>query len=443
MKKNHVNWGRSSPLERILSAFLIRVKDAASYLIIPPKPHRCNGDEQRYPSKIGNYSKGLPHNELGEVELFAYQAFLTALNTGKPSDFEQIPLGGAVKLTDPQSAYAYELAGPDSHQITLEAPPSFSSAREASEMAELYWRALARDVPFAEYDTNPITQEAAADLSTYSDFGGPKVNGRVTTDTLFRGDKSGDVLGPFLSQFMWKDVPYGADTVVQQYRTTVPKDDHLTDYKEWLKIQNGMLPSTSNVFDTAKRYIRDGRGLSEYVHEDFPYMAVLNACLILLSYGPDALDQNNPYLQSLTQTGFSTFGAPHILDFTARAARAALEAAWFQKFLVHRRLRPEEFGGRVHNTKIGAAQYPIHEDLLSSRVLTEIDKQYGSFLLPVAYAEGCATHPAFPGGHASFASAGVTMLKAFFNESFVIPNPVQASADGLSLIPRGSLLNNW
>ena len=27
------------------------------------------------------------------------------------------------------------------------------------------------------------------------------------------------------------------------------------------------------------------------------------------------------------------------------------------------------------------------------------------------------------------------MLKAFFNESFVIPNPVQASADGLSLLP--------
>jgi len=27
------------------------------------------------------------------------------------------------------------------------------------------------------------------------------------------------------------------------------------------------------------------------------------------------------------------------------------------------------------------------------------------------------------------------MLKAFFNESFVIPNPVQASTDGLSLLP--------
>lgn len=29
----------------------------------------------------------------------------------------------------------------------------------------------------------------------------------------------------------------------------------------------------------------------------------------------------------------------------------------------------------------------------------------------------------------------VTMLKAFFNESFVIPDPVVASSDGLSLVP--------
>jgi hypothetical protein len=331
---------------------------------IPPSPHPCNGDEQRYSTKIGNYSKGLPHNQLGEVDLNAYQAFIHALETGKPTNFEKIPLGGVVKLTDPQAAYAYELAGPDSHQLTLEVPPAFSSAREASEMAEQYWRALVRDVPFIEYDTNPLTQEAAADLSTYSDFGGPKVNGMVTTGTLFRGETPGDLIGPFLSRFMWKDVPYGADTVVQQYRTTIPNDDHLVDYQEWLNIQNGMLPSSPNMFDITKRYISDDRGLGEYIHEDFPYLATLNACLILLSYGPDALDQNNPYLHSLTQTGFSTFGAPHILDFTARAARAALEAAWFQKFLVHRRLRPEEFGGRVHNTKIGAAHYPIHEECI-------------------------------------------------------------------------------
>ena len=44
-------------------------------------------------------------------------------------------------------------------------------------------------------------------------------------------------------------------------------------------------------------------------------------------------------------------------------------------------------------------------------------------------------HPSYPAAHTVTAAAGVTMLKAFFNESFVIPNPVVASDDGLSLVP--------
>ncbi|MGH9878661.1 MAG: phosphoesterase, partial [Nitrososphaerales archaeon] len=34
-----------------------------------------------------------------------------------------------------------------------------------------------------------------------------------------------------------------------------------------------------------------------------------------------------------------------------------------------------------------------------------------------------------------FAGAGATVLKAFFDESFVMPDPVEVSPDGLSLVP--------
>lgn len=65
----------------------------------------------------------------------------------------------------------------------------------------------------------------------------------------------------------------------------------------------------------------------------------------------------------------------------------------------------------------------------------------GSYLLPLAYPEGCPTHPSYPAGHAAIAEACVTVLKAFFNESFVLPQPVVASADGLSLLPyKGTAL---
>jgi hypothetical protein len=68
------------------------------------------------------------------------------------------------------------------------------------------------------------------------------------------------------------------------------------------------------------------------------------------------LNEANPYVGPSTQAGFITFGAPHVLDLVARVANQALKAAWCQKWVVHRRLRPEEFGGRIHQHLTGAAQ---------------------------------------------------------------------------------------
>jgi hypothetical protein len=53
----------------------------------------------------------------------------------------------------------------------------------------------------------------------------------------------------------------------------------------------------------------------------------------------------------------------------------------------------------------------------------------------MAYPEGCPTHPAYGAGHATVAGACTTILKALFDESFVIPAPVVAAPDGRSLDP--------
>ena len=159
------------------------------------------------------------------------------------------------------------------------------------------------------------------------------------------------------------------------------------------------------------------------------------AALILLGYGNAALDDTNPYTGTSNQSGCITFGGPHVLDLIARVANHALKAVWYHKWVVHRRLRPEEFGGRIHHHMIGAARYPIHSKLLDSLALALVFGEHGTYLCPQAYPEGCPTHPAFPSGHAAIIGAGVTVLKAFFNEAFVIPNPVVPSDDGLSLQP--------
>jgi hypothetical protein len=143
----------------------------------------------------------------------------------------------------------------------------------------------------------------------------------------------------------------------------------------------------------------------------------------------------NPYKTTKVEAGFATFGAPHICCLLGTACEAALLAAWFQKWLVHRRTRPEEFGGRVQQVKVGGRSYPIHSDLINSAALKAVFAANGSYLLPQAYPEGCPLHPSYPSGHATVAGACSILLKAFFDESQVLTNCMTANADGTSLRP--------
>jgi len=120
---------------------------------------------------------------------------------------------------------------------------------------------------------------------------------------------------------------------------------------------------------------------------------------------------------------------------TAEIATSALKAVWYQKWFVHRRLRPEAFGGAVHNQLTNRLKTPVHADVLNSAVVAQVFSKYGVYLLPQAYPEGSPLHPSYGAGHATVAGACVTMLKALFDESFVIPNPVAPGADGRSLVP--------
>ena len=425
--------GPLSARKRAKKAFTLRVDVAQREKDLPLPFHPTNGDEERYPNKIASFSKGLPHNNLGEVDLNAYASLIRAVTTGNPADFEAIIIGGPRKLINPQAALAWELEGPDSHHLATPAPPAFSSAHSAGEMVELYWHALTRDVPFSEYDTNPLTNQAAADLSRMSDFRGPKAGGQVTPATLFRADMPGVLTGPYVSQFLLRDVAFGAYTSPQLMRTAAPGIDYMTVYDIWLAIQNSAAPGQQQL-DPTLRYIRAGRDLARWVQVDVLFQAYFTATLILLGLRAP-FDAGNPYNSSRNQQGVGTLGNLHIQSLVPAVATRAFKAIWFQKWSVHRRLRPEMFGGRIHNHRIGAATYPIHPDILNSPALDAVFGGNGTYLLPQAFVEGSPTHPSYAAGHAGIAGACVTILKAFFDESFVIPNPVVASADGLTLIP--------
>lgn len=389
--------------------------------------HPVNDDENLYSNKIANFSKTLPHNSLGEVDINAYGALFTAIKTERSQAFENIPLGGTVKLANPQAAFSFQLDGADNFAHSMPPPPPFASENTAAEIAEVYWHAVARDISYADYSTSPVIAEAVQDLNRFARFNG------VTTETIFRGETTGDRIGPYVSQFLYEDIPLGPSRAPQAYTVPIAGQKFMTTFSEWLSIQNGAEPSESLLFDPTLRYIRNGQDLGSYVHTDYSFQAYLNAALILLNYGSDALNITNPYNTSSTQSGFVQFGTPHIVDMVSRAGLSALKAAWWQKWYMHRRLRPEVFAGRVHNVKTGNASYPINEKILNSPVLDRVFNENGSYLLPLAFAEGSPTHPAYPAGHATIAGACVTILKAFFEPDFVMPNPVIPSADGTTL----------
>src|SRR5260370_17983604 len=93
----------------------------------------ANGDESRYSSRIGNYSKGLPHNAIGEVDQTAYQSLLKAVSTGNPQDFDRIVMGASFKLADPQSALAFDIEFLDSHQFRIVTAPPPARAERAGQ----------------------------------------------------------------------------------------------------------------------------------------------------------------------------------------------------------------------------------------------------------------------------------------------------------------------
>src|SRR5262249_1328357 len=130
--------GPLSGADRRSAAFHVRVDAAKQNALLPLQNHASNGDEDLYPNKIGNFSKGLPHDANGEVNLAAYGTLLNALHTGRPADFEAITMGcpGQRKLVNPQSGLAFDLEGTDSHQLPFLPAPEFASAWQAGEILE-------------------------------------------------------------------------------------------------------------------------------------------------------------------------------------------------------------------------------------------------------------------------------------------------------------------
>jgi hypothetical protein len=407
-----------------------RVETAkAEDINVPEQPD--NGDSKRFTDFSGNYSKALAHDALGVPNLASYQSLILALTTREFSDFQNIivgtPTGGPnSKLISPPSALAFDLEGLDSHATVVPHAPSVASAQTAAEQVEHYWGAVLRDVPFDDYPSNALVASAVADMNNLSFLKSPKnieYPYPVTPENLFRGQISrgdGNVMGPYVSQFMVQPTFMGVQSLSQQYKTFLSgtSNDFMTSPSVYQLIQDGGA-SGSLVFDPIFRYVRNGRDLAAYTHVDAFYQAYFTAYLILGTISAPT-NPGNPYVGSKTQKSGVTFGTSDAPGTIAEVANRAIKASTFHKWIVNLRLRPEEYGALVQARLTGTTPSPqaaaaLHSDVLNSAVLPMINSTYGSYLLPQAFPEGCPTFPCYPTGHGAVAGACITAIKFFYD----------------------------
>lgn len=451
--------------------------------------HHGNSDEHGYASAnyAMSFTKGLEHNpQNGLIENGNdFKAFRSAIDKGYVDAFTtSVPSARDKqrKWEAPTAGLVYDLQGPDAQAVTMKPAPALKSNELAYEMAEVYELALLRDVPLTEFTDSSGNADIAASLARLNSIdydisggsGRPRknVNGQLTPQTAFRGSSPGVEQGPYLSQFMLLGntsvagegavtdgyIQYGALRIDQRVPAAAPGVDFMTDFNDWLNVQNGADPQSGNEAeiygppaDVARRFISTPRDLATYVHYDALYEAYLNACLILLGMGAPAdpgfdylsgngrlflnsLNPDDPSLTRLWEThereagGFALWGGPHILTLVTEVATRALKAVRYQKFNTHCRLRPEALAGRIEKAAQIASDFPAAgnafaelEDKIQDTVNTvQTFNASGTKLLPMAFQEGSPMHPSYGAGHATVAGACVTILKAYFNTGAVL-----------------------
>lgn len=466
--------------DRRVRAREIRKQAADNAFDRPRVEHRSNNDESQYADFRGNFHKTLPQDQDGFVDPQAYRQLVRALESGKPAEFEAIPQSGQISasnqrgLANPRATLAYTLEGPDPSTVTIPPAPDYSSRQTGAEMIELYWMALARDVSFVDYGSDATISDARNELNSFNVLNAKsEPSGFINTDQVFRGNVFGSDVGPFVPQFYLRSSPFNAAEVEAEITTYPAGADYMEVFDEWLNVQRGADTSGNAAFDSTERLMRNLRDMAAYVRLDRLVQSYLFAAQQLFENGQGVsqgiVDDGNPYRFSGNQIGFVTFGLEHLNTLLGEVVRRALQAAWWQKWRVHRRLRPEVMSGRVdaaardylgtqgvnyprsgriasgdrsnvygvfeQGVNNGAPQFAeLSEDLLLSTALERTFMNNGTFLLPQAYPEGSPTHPSYPAGHATAAGACGTILKAFFNESVAFQDLDYPAVNGSTIV---------
>jgi len=407
-------------------------------------PQEINGDLDKYQNYRynGSFHKTFKHDKTTGhlIDVKEYEKMIKAIRSNDANALGKIKINpkSQVLLTNPTASMATILVGIPQCQIDLRAPPTLSSHESAAEMVEMYSLMLARDVPFVDFETSTVIQDILGYMNKpnvlkYMPDYEPR-NVAFTVQTLFRGISTTEQLGPYISQLLLLNVPMGSSILEQKYDALPTKLDAISNgiNVEWgrnnvemINIQNGelnLLPPYTPSSYIIKKHIYSGRVLAETVHKDPLYSLSYNASMILAGLG---CKQNPGWTKYKNQEGFVTNSVgPNVQCALAEVAQLCLMHAWYFKWQLHLRLRPEVYSLWIDNIKNNRVankdNYDISNVILKNPVLDDIEIENSfwgypdSYTLSSCFREGSPAHPSFHGGHSTVSAGCATILKIYF-----------------------------
>lgn len=401
-----------------------------------------NTDENDIPQYIGMFSKSLNHDAQGRVVVSDYELLRDGIVERDITKISNVPIGGTTKLVQPLGAFTLNVLGTSPSAIPIPAAPSVASAEAAGEVVEVYCQVLCRDVAFVDYGTDVNVGKCVGYLNALGDYRGAKP---VTRNNIFRGIGYGEDVGPYVSQLfyltctMW---PFAIPNQVD-YPTRSAANNRMVTSVNYLSAQNGTPLEATPTLSGTPTYLSTGRDLAYNVQFDLPgQWSLIMAMRLRDNNAP--FSPTNPYLTtplSNNQGSFLTWSFLDVATCLTAVAQTALMGAWYAKWAINRRLRPEAYGNEVEQYRL-TSQNPanLHDDVLLSGILADIFALQGNYYLAQAYKGGCPAHPSYPAGHATCVGAEITIIKAFFDDTWVFPSPVAPNTAGTVLGAIGDTL---
>jgi hypothetical protein len=406
----------------------------------------------------------------------SFEKFISEItsNTIKRPSVISIDPSSQMKWVDPQTKYAISLSFPYPYTYPFTPYPEVGSRESFCDLFEVYFMSWLRDVPFYEYTNNSnYMQSYITKILTYLNQMMPNNNNfshplPATAANLFRGKTKGDLLGPYVSQFLIHKPRQNYHTAftasLPQFKAAIPAESDVLEHymynnpiitstnldtsggnlgrsdfglieSEFINIQNGYIkggvtiPTNYKPF-TVSRCVLTGRDLATLVHADYPAELLIRAVEILLTNGAP-LSKSNPYVSKILGNGFGGFvhfSGVEIHNLMGEIAKEALKVAWYFKYH-NMRMRPEEFAGKIHYQKKNNTNIipNLNQDFITNilndhKTYNSIQNVSNSYLLSLIYPEGAPIHPSYPAGHAIIASACVSVIKALFDEDYLFRN---------------------